>query len=182
MILYLSAPSTFVVRFWRNAVLRIIFWAFLSYAIMDAETCNFGHVRDDVTCVRSATVWHFERKLRLEKSSTAQIMCSIFMIDFYRGADKSLARPGRKQANVSVRMAWISFRPLPCRGEKKTWWQLASRCCWNRERPLHASELISFLVGLRTYQHPILPNLVLWSMWDLIQTSVLRGSQRYCSG
>ena len=27
----------------------------------------------------------------------------------YRGADKSLARPGRKQANVSVRMAWISF-------------------------------------------------------------------------
>ena len=31
------------------------------------------------------------------------------------GADKSLARPGRKQANVSVRMAWISFRSLPCR-------------------------------------------------------------------
>jgi len=25
----------------------------------------------------------------------------------YRGADKSLARPGRKQANVSVRMAWL---------------------------------------------------------------------------
>ena len=34
----------------------------------------------------------------------------------YRGADKSLARPGRKQANVSVRMAWISFGALPCRG------------------------------------------------------------------
>jgi len=33
-------------------------------------------------------------------------------------------------ANVSVRMAWISFGALPCR-EKKTW-QLASRCCWNR--------------------------------------------------
>ena len=33
----------------------------------------------------------------------------------YRGADKSLARPGRKQANVSVRMAWISFGALPCR-------------------------------------------------------------------
>jgi len=28
-------------------------------------------------------------------------MCSVY----YRGADKSLARPGRKQANVSVRMA-----------------------------------------------------------------------------
>ena len=36
----------------------------------------------------------------------------------YRGADKSLARPGRKQANVSVRMARISFGALPCRGKK----------------------------------------------------------------
>ena len=34
----------------------------------------------------------------------------------YRGADKSLARPGRKQVNVSVRMAWISFGALPCGG------------------------------------------------------------------
>jgi len=38
--------------------------------------------------------------------------------------------------------------------EKKTWWRLASRCCWNRARPWHASELVSFLVGLRTYQYP----------------------------
>ena len=36
----------------------------------------------------------------------------------YKGADKSLARPGRKQANVSVRMAWISFGTLPCRKKK----------------------------------------------------------------
>jgi len=72
---------------------------------------------------------------------------------FYRGADKSLARPGKKLANVSVRMAWISFGSLSCRG-KKTWWKLASRCCWNRARPWHASELISFVVGLRNYQHP----------------------------
>jgi len=33
-------------------------------------------------------------------------------IALYRGADKSLAQPGRKQANVSVRMASISFRRL----------------------------------------------------------------------
>jgi len=33
----------------------------------------------------------------------------------YRGADKSLDRPGRKQANVSVRMAWVFFGALPCR-------------------------------------------------------------------
>ena len=78
----------------------------------------------------------------------------IFNIDryIYRGADMSLARPGKKQANVSVRMAWISFGALPCR--KKKTWQLASRCCRNRARPWHASELVSFLVGLRTYQHP----------------------------
>jgi len=49
-------------------------------------------------------------------------------------------------------MAWISFTALPCR--KKTWWQLASRCCWNRTHPWHASELVSFLVRLRTYQDP----------------------------
>ena len=71
----------------------------------------------------------------------------------YRGADKSLARPGTKKANVSIRMAWISFGALPCR-KKKTWWQLASRCCWNRARPWHASEFVSFLVWLRIYQHP----------------------------
>ena len=33
----------------------------------------------------------------------------------YRRAGNSLARPGRKQANVSVRMVWISFGALPCR-------------------------------------------------------------------
>jgi len=37
----------------------------------------------------------------------------------YRGSDKSLDRPERKQANVSVRMEWISFGALPPGGEKK---------------------------------------------------------------
>jgi len=36
----------------------------------------------------------------------------------YRVADKSLARPARKQTNVSVRMAWISFGALLCRKNK----------------------------------------------------------------
>ena len=51
-------------------------------------------------------------------------------------------------------MAWIFFGALPCR-KKKTWWQLAPRCCWNRARPWYASELVSFLVRLNTYQHPV---------------------------
>jgi len=72
----------------------------------------------------------------------------------HRDAAKSLARPGRKQTNVSFGMAWISFGAFPCR-KKKSWWQLASRCYRNRARPWHAFELLSFLVGLRTYQHPV---------------------------
>jgi len=38
---------------------------------------------------------------------------------YYRGGNKSLARPGRKQSNVSVRMAYISFGALPCWKKKK---------------------------------------------------------------
>ena len=45
------------------------------------------------------------------------------------------------------------LRCLSLRGGE-TLWQLASRCCWNRARPWHASEPVSFLVGLRTFQHP----------------------------
>ena len=33
----------------------------------------------------------------------------------YGSSDTSFARPGRKQANVSVRIAWISFRAMSCR-------------------------------------------------------------------
>ena len=36
----------------------------------------------------------------------------------YWSADKSLARPGSKQANLSARMASISFGALPCRKKK----------------------------------------------------------------
>ena len=51
---------------------------------------------------------------------------------------------------------WREFPSAPClAGKKKTWRQLVSRCCWNRARPWRASELFFFLVGLRTYQHPV---------------------------
>jgi len=42
---------------------------------------------------------------------------------------------GACSPNVSFRMAWIYFGSLPFRG-KKTSWQFASRCCWNRARRL----------------------------------------------
>ena len=49
---------------------------------------------------------------------------------------------------------WREFPSAPCFAGKQTWWQLASPCCWNRARPWHAFELVSFLVWLSTYQHP----------------------------
>ena len=50
---------------------------------------------------------------------------------------------------------WREFPSAPCLagGKKETLWQLPSQCCWNCARPWHASELVSFLVGLRTYQY-----------------------------
>ena len=79
----------------------------------------------------------------------------------YMGADKSLARPGRKQANVSVRMTWISFGALLCR--KKNLWQLASRCCWNRA-VWHASELVSFLMN-EMWSKLILTDIFQWILF-----------------
>jgi len=46
-----------------------------------------------------------------------------------------VAYDGAYSSNVYVRMAWISFGTLPCRG-KKPRWQFASPCCWNRARRL----------------------------------------------
>ena len=40
-------------------------------------------------------------------------------VKLYRGADKSLARPGRKQANASVRMALNNFLRRLALQEKK---------------------------------------------------------------
>jgi len=30
---------------------------------------------------------------------------------------------------------WREFPSTPCLAGKRTWWQLTSRCCWNRTRP-----------------------------------------------
>ena len=63
--------------------------------------------------------------LQVEKSP--RLNCATrFMTVVYDGACSP---------NVSVRMAWVSFGVLPCRGEK-TWWQLTNQCCWNRAQRL----------------------------------------------
>ena len=68
------------------------------------------------------------------------------------GADKSLSRPGSKQSSCQIGVNFLER--LALQEKKNPWWQLASRRCWYRARPWYASELVSFLVGLRTYQHP----------------------------
>ena len=85
-------------------------------------------------------VW---KRSKMEQSTGLDFKAEVTSCtSLYRGADKSLARPGRKQANVCVRMAWISFGALPSRAWKN-WWHLASPSCWNRSRPWYASELVS---------------------------------------
>ena len=66
-----------------------------------------------------------------------------------------MARPGRKLANVSVRMAWISFGALPCRKKVKPYENSCLDVVEIAHVAWHASELVSFPVGLRTYQHPL---------------------------
>jgi len=72
-----------------------------------------------------------------------------------QGCRKVLS-PTRKETSKCYCQNGVNFlRRLVLREKgKKKWWQFASPCCWNRARPLHASELISFLVGLKTYQRP----------------------------
>ena len=56
---------------------------------------------------------------------------------------------GACSPNVSITMAWIFFGVLPCR-KKKSWWQLASHCCWNRAR--HVTCLLSASVTRKDLQ------------------------------
>jgi len=67
-----------------------------------------------------------------------------------RDADNSLARRGRKQASVSVRMAWISLGALSCK-QKKNLMTARVSMCWNHARLRHGSKFVSFLVGLRMW-------------------------------
>jgi len=70
---------------------------------------------------------------------------------------------------------WHEFSLAPCLAGKETWWHLASRFCWNRGRPWLLSELVSFLVGLRTCQHS---GSHTWTIWT--PPSKTQPSFSYC--
>jgi len=63
--------------------------------------------------------------------------------------------PDQEGNNLIFLSEWYEFPSAPCLARKETW-QLASRFCWNRVCPCHATVLVSFVAGLRTYQHLII--------------------------
>jgi len=79
----------------------------------------------------------------------------LLYIYIYGDADKSLARPRRKKANVCVKIKWREFPSAPC---------LARGGGFDDSSRLDVVEIaqvpdvlpsfFSFLIGLRTYQHP----------------------------
>ena len=70
--------------------------------------------------------------------------------------------------NVSVRMARISFGASPCR-EGKTWWQLASPCCWNRARHLTCflSTSNKKRLSIRHMNRPLFPTTLSIPSYDI---------------
>ena len=76
-------------------------------------------------------------------NQTAFFRNYVFHNTLRRGADKSLARPGRKQSTATKlgihstysqrsSIHFLVLRRLAL--QEKTWWKLASPCCWNRKR------------------------------------------------
>ena len=80
----------------------------------------------------------------------------------------TVAYDGACSPNLSVRMAWISFGALPCK-EGKTWWQFASRCCWNRARRLTCflSASVTRKVAILHLNRPLFPTTLSIPSYDI---------------
>jgi len=84
----------------RTTVLRIKLRAIICNTSYSASSSNYS-------------VW--TKELQINNPLIDGWTTSTHRTATYKGADKSLARPGRKQDNVSVRITWISFSALSCR-------------------------------------------------------------------
>ena len=91
------------------------------YGVIASETAIYKYVVVTKVWNASERYLSFARSLLSLVPENGDILCCIHFVficrPLYRGADKSLARSGRKQANVSVRMARISVCALPCRNK-----------------------------------------------------------------
>ena len=95
----------------------------------------------------------------------------------YRGADKSLVRPGRKQAQKHDRDA-RDFNNMETRAVIRFFFFPARQGAEGNWRHSDSNKLVSFLVGLRTYQHSctslIGTNLSVDLRWFVVVVSVKR--------
>jgi len=112
---YSGSPS------WHLGVTSVIIRRYTKSLSRERVLLRIRHVRGTSVLIR--TFWIRYRWLqnyvaysfnRFPHKTRLEIYIYIYMY-VCRGADKSLARPGKKQANVSVRMGWISFGVLLCR-------------------------------------------------------------------
>jgi len=92
------------------------------------------------------TIVTFPLSLRQSELSVSMVNC----VCTYRGADKSLARPGRKQARKHVRDA-RDFNKIEKRSVIK--FLFLQDKALNEIHAILTETFISFLVGLRTCQH-----------------------------
>jgi len=124
------------------------FYINLQFLIKNSASFQGTRWSSDGFLTHTHTYVHMHaRKLHI---SMKGIPCRLLLLlpeQGHRGADKSLTRPGRKQANVSVRMAWISFGALPCKKNNLMTARVSMLL-------ISRASLTCFLVGLRTYQHP----------------------------
>ena len=83
----------------------------------------------------------------------------------YRDADKSLARPGRKQARKDVRDA-RDFNKIETRAAIKFLF-LQGKAPKEIHAILTETLILPFLVGLRTYQHPCIPPRIIKARYSI---------------
>jgi len=92
--------------------LRILYDAIITE--MSDKTGNVLHFMAQTVNMRR--VWRGGAAASLKKLASSFELARPWLK--YRGADKYLVRPGRKQVNIPVRMVGISFGALPCRKKK----------------------------------------------------------------
>ena len=80
----------------------------------------------------------------------------------------TVAHDGACSPYVSVIMAWISFSASTCR-EKKTLWQQASPCCWNRAPRLTCflSASVTRKLAIRHMNRPLVPTALSIPSYDI---------------
>jgi hypothetical protein len=84
----------------------------VGYKLHGASVCKWSDQRPEN---RHVEFLNSRLRARTRTRTHTQTHIDTRTLASYRGADKSLVWPGRKQTNISVRISWASFGTLPCR-------------------------------------------------------------------